>query len=235
MTGKKSPADRRIGVYICHCGGNISDFVDVDAVREALKDEPGVIVSQSPEFACSDGTQHDMIDDINADHLDGLVVASCSPKLHQVTFRGVARKAGMNQYAYTQVNIREQDSWAHQHDPQGATEKAIGLIRAGIAKTRLSDPLEPLVVQTVARTLVIGGGITGLRAAIGLADIGIETVLIEKSPRLGGWVAQFGATFPADASGADEVASLIEQIRARRDISTYTSAELTGKAGSFGN
>ena len=227
--------ERRIGVYICHCGGNISDYVDVAAVRDALKDEPGVVVSESPVFACSDGTQHDMIDDIKAQHLDGLVVASCSPKLHQVTFRNVAKRADLNPYAYTQVNVREQDSWAHGHDKPGATEKAIGLVRAGVAKTRLSDALEPLVIQTVSRALVVGGGITGLRAAIGLADVGIEAVLIEREARLGGWVGRFGATFPNDASGAEEVAGLVAQIKERRDITTYTGAELTGKSGTFGD
>ena len=226
---------RRIGVYICHCGGNISDYVDVEAVREALKDEPDVVVSESPVFACSDGTQHDMIDAIKDQHLDGLVVASCSPKLHQVTFRNVAKRADMNQYAYTQVNVREQDSWAHPHDHAGATEKAIGLIRAGVAKTRLSDPLEPLVVQTEPRTLVIGGGISGLRAAIGLADVGIEVVLVEREDELGGWVGTFGPTFPNNVSGAEEVAGLVAQIKTRRDITVYTRAELTGKSGSFGN
>jgi len=226
---------RRIGVYICHCGGNISDFVDVEAVRDALKNEPDVIVSQSPDFACSDGTQHDMMDDIEAEHLDGLVVASCSPKLHQVTFRNVAKRAGLNPYTYTQVNVREQDSWAHQHDTPAATEKAIRLVRAGVAKTRLSDPLEPLVVHTTPSALVVGGGITGLRAAIGLADVGIATVLIEREATLGGWVGQFGPTFPNDKSGAEEIAELIEQIHARRDITVYTSAELTAKSGSFGN
>lgn len=229
------PTERRIGVYICHCGGNISDYVDVAAVRDALKDEPGVVVSESPVFACSDGTQHDMIDDILARNLDGLVVASCSPKLHQVTFRNVAKRADLNQYAYTQVNVREQDSWAHGHDKVGATEKAIGLVRAGVAKTRLSDALEPLVIQTVSRALVVGGGIAGLRAAIGLADVGIQAVLIEREAKLGGWVGTFAATFPNDASGAEEVAGLLEQIKQRRDITTYTSAELTGKSGTFGD
>ncbi len=229
------PEQRRIGVYICHCGGNISDYVDVAAVREALKDEPGVVVSESPVFACSDGTQHDMIDDIRAQNLDGLVVASCSPKLHQVTFRNVAKRADLNQYAYTQVNVREQDSWAHPHDRAGATEKAIGLVRAGVAKTRLSAPLEPLRIQTVPKALVVGGGIAGLRAAIGLADVGIQAVVIERDAHLGGWVGRFGPTFPDEASGAEEVAGLIEQIKARRDITVYTSAELTGKSGTFGN
>ncbi|MFZ0530190.1 MAG: FAD-dependent oxidoreductase, partial [Propionicimonas sp.] len=110
-----------------------------------------------------------------------------------------------------------------------------GLVRAGVARTRLSDPLEPLVIQTVPRALVVGGGIAGLRAAIGLADVGIAAVLIEREARLGGWVGQFGATFPDDASGAEEVAGLLEEIRARRDITTYTNAELTGKSGTFGN
>ena len=226
---------RRIGVYICHCGGNISDYVDVEAVREALKDEPDVVISEAPVFACSDGTQHDMIDDIRNQHLDGLVVASCSPKLHQVTFRGVAKRADMNQYAYTQVNVREQDSWAHQHDRAGATAKAIGLVRSGVAKTRLSDPLEPLRFDTVPKALVVGGGITGLRAAIGLADIGIQAALVEREPVLGGWVGRLGSTFPNDASGREEIADLVEQIKSRRDITVYTSAELTGKSGTFGN
>jgi heterodisulfide reductase subunit A len=230
-----SGKQRRIGVYICHCGGNISDYVDVEAVREALKDEPDVVVSEAPVFACSDGTQNDMIDDIKAKHLDGLVVASCSPKLHQVTFRNVAKRADMNQYAYTQVNVREQDSWAHPHDHMGATEKAIGLVRAGVAKSRLSDPLEALVVQTEPRTLIIGGGIAGLRAAIGLADVGIEVVLVEREDELGGWVATLGATFPHDVSGKEEIAGLVAQIKTRRDITVYTRAELTGKSGSFGN
>ncbi|PKQ31005.1 MAG: 4Fe-4S ferredoxin [Actinobacteria bacterium HGW-Actinobacteria-2] len=232
---KANPEDRRIGVYICHCGGNISDYVDVEAVRDALVDEPGVVVSTTELFACSDGTQHDMIDAIKAKGLDGLVVASCSPKLHQVTFRNVANRAGMNPYAYTQANVREQASWAHQHDRAGATEKVIGLVRSAVAKTRLSDELHPLRFDTVQRSLVVGGGITGLRAAIGLADIGLEAVVVEKAPEVGGWMGRFGASFPSEASGKDQIASLMAQIKDRRDITVYTSAELTSKAGTFGN
>ncbi len=230
-----SGEDRKIGVYICHCGGNISDYVDVEAVRDALIDEPGVVVSTTELFACSDGTQHDMIDAIKEKGLDGLVVASCSPKLHQVTFRNVAKRAGMNPYAYTQANVREQASWAHQHDREGATEKVIGLVRSAVAKTRLSDELEPLRFNTVQRSLVIGGGIAGLRAAIGLAEIGLEAVVIEKAPEVGGWIGRLGATFPSDASGKEQIASLMAQIKDRRDVTVYTNAELTSKAGTFGN
>ncbi len=228
-------AERRIGVYICHCGGNISDYVDVAAVRDALKDDPGVVVSETTMFACSDGTQHDMINDIHAQGLDGLVVASCSPKLHQVTFRGVAKRADMNPYAYTQVNIREQDSWVHGDDPVGATEKAIGLVRAGIAKTRNSTDLEPLVVETTSATMVVGAGIAGLRAAIGLADVGLHVYLVEREPAMGGWVGTFGATFPSDQVGRDQIERLVDEVAKRPAITVFTNAELVGKSGSFGN
>ena len=227
--------ERRIGVYICHCGGNISDYVDVAAVRDALKDEPGVIVAETTMFACSDGTQHDMINDIQKQGLDGLVVASCSPKLHQITFRGVAKRADMNPYAYTQVNIREQDSWVHGDDPVGATEKAIGLVRAGIAKSRNSVDLVPLVVETTSATMVVGAGIAGLRAAIGLADVGLHVYLVERQPVMGGWVGTFGAMYPSEQVGRDQIAHLIEEVAKRPAITVFTNAELVGKSGSFGN
>jgi heterodisulfide reductase subunit A2 len=227
--------ERRIGVYICHCGGNISDYVDVAAVRDALKDEPGVVVAETTMFACSDGTQHDMIDDIRSQGLDGLVVASCSPKLHQITFRGVAKRADMNPYAYTQVNIREQDSWVHGDDPVGATEKAIGLVRAGIAKSRNSSDLFPLVVETTSATMVVGAGVAGLRAAIGLADVGLHVYLVEREATLGGWVATFGSMFPSDQDGREQIARLVDEVGKRSAITVFTNAELVGKSGSFGN
>ncbi len=226
---------RRIGVYICHCGGNISDYVDVAAVADALKDDPDVVVSTTTMFACSDGTQHDMIDDIQSKNLDGLVVASCSPKLHQVTFRTVAKRADMNPYAYTQVNVREQASWAHTDDHKGATEKVIGLVKSGVAKTRLSAPLEPLVVQTQPKAMVVGGGIAGMRAAIGLADVGLGVFLVEREAELGGWVGSFGAMYPYDRSGREQIAELKAEIAKRSAITVWTGAELTGKSGSFGN
>jgi heterodisulfide reductase subunit A len=227
--------ERRIGVYICHCGGNISDYVDVAAVRDALKDEPGVVISETTMFACSDGTQHDMINDIKEQGLDGLVVASCSPKLHQITFRGVSKRADLNPYAYSQVNIREQDSWAHGDDPEGATAKAISLVRAGIAKTRNSDPLVPLVVETTPAAMVVGAGIAGLRAAIGLADGGMHVYLVEREPDVGGWSGTFGAMFPNDRSGREQIAHLKAEVARRASITVFTNAELVGKSGSFGN
>ncbi len=226
---------RRIGVYICHCGGNISDFVDVAAVRDAVGDEADVVVAETALFACSDGTQKDMEQAIRDQNLDGLVVASCSPKLHLFTFRGVARRAGLNPFEYSHVNVREQDSWAHGDDTAAATEKAISLVRAGIAKTRLSEPLDVLTVETTPKALVIGAGIAGLRAAIGLADVGLGVYLIEREAELGGWVGTLGAMFPADRDGREMIASLVAEVRKRPSIIVLTRAELISKSGSFGN
>ena len=136
-------------------------------------------------------------------------MASCSPKLHVVTFRGVAKRSGMNPYEYNQANIREQCSWTHTDDPAGATSKAIGLVRGVIARTRLSEALEPLVVETTQKALIIGGGVAGLRAAIGLADIGLGVFLVEREAELGGWVGRFGPIYPHERDGRELIAGLI--------------------------
>ena len=227
-------SERRLGVYVCQCGGNISDYVDVERVVEAVKGEANVVVARTAMFTCSDATQSEIEADIRGQELDGLVVASCSPKLHTFTFREVARRAGLNPYEYTQVNIREQCSWTHTDDHEGATEKAIRLVRAGIARTRLTDPLEPLVVETTSRALVIGGGVAGLRAAIGLADVGLSVYLVEREPEVGGVVGGLGAMYPDDTDGH----ALIERLKqavAHRDVTVFTSAEVVEKSGSFGN
>jgi heterodisulfide reductase subunit A len=228
-------SERRIGVYVCHCGGNISDYVDVQAVVDAVKDAPGVAVAKHMMFACSDAGQQEMERDIDEQKLDGLVVASCSPKLHVVTFRGVAKRAGLNPYEYSQANIREQCSWTHSDDPVGATRKAIGLVRGVIARTRLTEALEPLVVETTQKALIIGGGIAGLRAAIGLADIGLGVFLVEREVELGGWVGRFGSMYPHERNGGELVAKLVAEIRKRPAIKVFTGAEVVSKAGSFGN
>ncbi len=231
----ESTEKRRIGVYICHCGGNISDYVDVEQVRAAVGDDVDVVVAETKLFACADGTQKEMVAAIQEQQLDGLVVASCSPKLHQITFRGVAKRAGLNPYAYTQVNVREQCSWAHTDNPDGATTKAIDLVKAGIAQTRLSIPLKPLEVETTPATMVIGGGVAGLRAAIGLADIGLHVYLVERERELGGWLARLGPMFPNDRRGDDQIAELTAEVAKRPAITVFTGAELVGKSGSFGN
>ena len=230
-----APGRRRIGVYVCHCGGNISDYVDVEQVVAAVKADADVVVARDAMFTCSDATQQEIAQDIAEHQLDGMVVASCSPKLHTLTFRGVARRAGLNPYEYTQVNIREQCSWTHTDDHDGATRKALRLVRAGIAHTRLSEPLEPTAVETVPRVLVIGGGVAGMRAAVGLADLGLEVVLVERAPRLGGWVARLGTTYPHGADGGALVLRLDREIRRREAITVLTGAELVAKSGTYGD
>ncbi len=230
-----APGGRRIGVYVCHCGGNISDYVDVEQVVTDIREAGDVVVARTTMFACSDASQQDIEADIRTNALDGLVVASCSPKLHTYTFRGVAQRAGLNPYEYTQVNIREQCSWVHADDHDGATAKATALVKAGVGRTRNTVPLEPMVVDTIPHTLVIGGGIAGLRAAIGLADIGLRVTLVERELVLGGHVRTLGRMYPHGRNGAELIDGLVAEVKRREAITVLTGAEVVSKAGSFGN
>jgi heterodisulfide reductase subunit A len=227
--------ERRIGVFVCYCGGNISDYVDVEKVREIVATEPGVVVAKTHMFTCSDAAQQEIIDDIKTSELDGLVVASCAPSLHMHTFRGMAERAGLNPYQYVHVNLREQCSWAHTDDKKGATEKAIHLVRAGVAKCALTHPLKPLRVTTKPRVLVIGAGVAGMRASLSLADMGLAVYLIEKEEKPGGWSIQAGRMGPEDQLGSDVVATLLQRIQENDRIVIYTQAELIEKTGSIGD
>lgn len=226
---------KKIGVYICHCGGNIADYVDVDKVREAVEKELGVTVAKTSLFTCSDASQQEMRKDIEEQKLDGMVVASCSPKLHLMTFRNVAKRSGMNPFQYVQVNIREQCSWAHSDDKEGATCKAIGLVRGGIEKALRAEPLEPIRVTSVKKVLVVGAGIAGMRAAIESADLGVEVFLIERSSEAGGRVGGLGEMYPAGKKGTEIIAGLLGEIRKRSNITLFTNAELVEKRGHIGD
>jgi heterodisulfide reductase subunit A len=227
--------DRKIGVYICYCGGNISDFVDVEKVRDAIKNDPGVTVAKTTMFACSDAAQEEMIEDIGNSNLDGLVIASCSPKLHLYTFRAMAERAGLNPYQYVQVNLREQDSWVHQHEKELATEKGIRLVRAGIAKCALTTPLVSLRIDTTPKVLVIGAGVAGVRAALSLADLGFAVFIIEKESEIGGWTGKFGRMFSANHKGGDLIGVLVDEAKQHAKITIFTNAELVEKYGNIGN
>ena len=226
---------RRIGVYVCHCGGNISDHVNVKEVADALKCEAGVEVSRTHMFTCSDASQQEMIDEIKQKNLDGLVIASCSPKLHMFTFRAMAERAGLNPYQYVHVNLREQCSWAHTGDKVSATQKGINLARAGVAKCALTHPLTAIRIETQPRVLVVGAGVAGMRAAISLAGMGLSVFIVERDKAPGGWASQAGRMGPDDQYGPEIVANLLEQIRKHENIILYTSAELTAKSGHIGD
>jgi heterodisulfide reductase subunit A len=226
--------ERRIGVFICHCGGNISDYVEVEEVREAVESEPGVVLAKTQMFACSDAAQDEMISDVNEKNLDGIVVASCSPKLHLYTFRAMSVRAGLNPFRYTQSNIREQCSWAHRDNRPFATEKAIRIIRAGIAKARLSEPLATMRIETTPKVLVVGAGAAGLTASLTLADIGLPVFVVEKEPKVGGWTGKWGEMFP-QGHGSDLIEGLFEKVKQREDITLFTQAELVERGGTVGD
>lgn len=226
---------QKIGIYICQCGSNISDYVDVDKVKEVVENLEGVSLAKITMFACSDSTQNEMVEDIKTNGLDGLVVASCSPKLHVPTFRNVATRAGMNQYNYAQVNIREQGSWAHSDNPAKATEKAIQLIKAGVTKVKHSKALEPLKIASTKAVAVIGAGIAGMRAAIELADMGEEVYLIEKDFFVGGRTPQWEDLCTVDDSASGIITRLYEDLLKHDNITLYTGAEATEMKGSVGN
>jgi heterodisulfide reductase subunit A len=227
--------ERKIGVFVCYCGGNISDYVDVEQVRDEIAREPGVVIARTHMFTCSDAAQQEMIDDIKTAELDGLVVASCAPSLHMHTFRGMAERAGLNPYQYVHVNLREQCSWAHTDDKKGATKKAIHLIRSGIAKCALTHPLNPFRVATKPHVLVIGAGVAGMRASLSLADMGLAVYLVEKEEWPGGWAREAGRMGPEGQPGSDVVATLLQRIQANDRIVIYTQAELIEKTGSIGD
>ena len=236
MNGTKEGIRKhRVGVYICHCGGNISDYVDVEAIKNVIKDHPGVSMVKTTMFTCSDASQTSMVEDIKKKDLDAIVVASCSPKLHLMTFRDVARRAGLSPYNYIQVNIREQSSWAHSDKPAEATHKAIKLVIAGIEKARRFRDLKPIEIEAVNTSLVVGAGISGMRAAIELADMGTQVYLIEKDHFIGGHVAQLGKVFQGDSTGNDIVGKLFSEIMKRSNITLFTGTQLAGLKGNVGN
>lgn len=228
-------SDRRTGVFICYCGGNISDYVDVEKVRDAIEHQPGVVVAKTHMFACSDASQEEIIEDISNEKLDSIVIASCSPKLHLFTFRSMAERGDLNKYQYIQVNLREQCSWAHRDNVKTATDKAIRLVRAGIAKAGLTEPLSTMRIETKPKVLVIGAGVAGLRASLTLADLGLSVYLIERAEEAGGWTRKFTRMFPHEKEGAKAIDQLLEQVKQRQNITLFTNTELIEKKGCVGD
>jgi len=225
----------RIGVYICYCGSNISDYVDCEKVKEIAGEENDVVLSKTTMFACADSTQKEIVDDIKEQNLDAIVVASCSPKLYLNTFRNVAQRAGLNQYNYIQVNIREQCSWAHSDTPPQATEKAIKLVQAGIARAKQSQALKPMSIPSNNAVLVVGAGVAGMRAAIELAEMGTEVFLIEREYFVGGRAAQWNELFTTNETGREVVSRLYNMIMETNNITLFTGADIDSKSGSVGN
>jgi heterodisulfide reductase subunit A len=225
----------RVGVYVCHCGGNISGTVDCEQVAEALSRYQDVVVARTNESFCSDTGQSIIEQDIRELGVNRVVVGACAPMLHEQTFRGTVVRAGLNPYHYHHVGLREQDSWVHSHDKAAATDKAIRLMAAGVAKARLLIPLDPIRLEAEKHALVIGGGVAGLRAALDIACQGLRVSLVEKSPFLGGRMAQLETVFPTEEDARSLLAALIEQVVAHHNITIFTQAEVVGLSGYVGN
>ena len=225
----------RIGVYVCHCGKNIAGVIrtaDAVAFAQTLDD---VVLAREDPYLCAEPGQKQIMSDIQEFNLNRVVIAACSPKLHEPTFRGALANAGLNPYLLEMANIREHCSWVHHLDGPAATEKSFDLIRMAVAKARLLEPLENRRVSTHKRALVIGGGIAGMRAALDLADMGLPVILVEKSPFLGGKLKGWSRMHPSMERAESLILPMGTRVLTHPLISVFTDSEVTEFSGYIGN
>ncbi|MBQ6702591.1 MAG: CoB--CoM heterodisulfide reductase iron-sulfur subunit A family protein [Clostridia bacterium] len=225
---------QRIGVFVCWCGSNIAGTVDVKAVAEALKNEPGVVFSTDYQYMCSQAGQDLIKNAVKEHNLTGIVVCSCSPRMHEATFRKTASAAGLNPYMVEIANIREQCSWVHKEMPLG-TQKAIILGKAAVAKVNLNTPLTPGESPVTKRALVIGGGIAGIQTALDIADAGFPVDIVEKKPTIGGKMAQLDKTFPTLDCAACILTPKMVDVAQNENIRIFSYSEVEAVKGFVGN
>ncbi|MBC7190648.1 CoB--CoM heterodisulfide reductase iron-sulfur subunit A family protein [Candidatus Aerophobetes bacterium] len=225
----------RIGVFICHCGLNIAGSVEVKKVARAAERIPGVICAVDYIYMCSEPGQEIIRKAIKENNLNGIVVAACSPSMHEDTFRGVASSVGVNPYRCEIANIREQCSWAHQKDKESATEKAIKVVSAIVEKVKLNIPLSPLFIPITKRVLVIGGGIAGIQASLDIAESGYEVLLVEKNQSIGGHMVQLSETFPTLDCPQCIATPKMVQVGKHPRIKLYAYCEVEEISGYIGN
>jgi len=224
----------RIGVYICHCGLNIASKVDVQALEQYAAALPKVALAKTYKFMCSDPGQQLIKDDLTAHGITHLVVASCSPLMHEPTFRGVLQDAGVNPYLYQMVNIREQVSWVTK-DLDRATQKAKLLLTAAVRRVALHDALQRSTVSVDPHVLVVGGGIAGITAALTLASAGKQVYLVEREPSIGGHMAHFDKTFPTLDCAACILTPKMTQVGKHKNIHLMAYSEVEEVSGFIGN
>ncbi len=226
---------KRIGIFVCHCGTNIADTVVIDRVVEAVAKFPEVVVAVDYKYMCSDPGQRLIREHVQKDGLDAVVVAACSPAMHETTFRKTAEAVGLNPYQVESANIREQSSWVHQDQREAATNKAIETIHTLVAKVHYNQSLTPFHLSLVKRALVIGGGIAGMQAALDVADAGYPTVLVEKTGRLGGRMAELSGLYLNFDAASDLLQHKIDAVQNHPNIQVLTSAEVVEVGGYVGN
>jgi heterodisulfide reductase subunit A len=224
----------RIGVYICMCGSNIAKIVDVEAVAKFASGIPNVALAKTYKYMCSNPGQEMILQDIKENTLNRIVVAACSPNMHERTFRSALRTAGLNQYLFEMANIREQCSWVHV-DPEEATEKAKDLVNAAICRVAYHEELENMPVEMCPNVLVIGGGIAGMTAALELADAGNFVYLVEKNNHLGGNLARVDLTAPYLYSARDLLTERITRIMNHKQVRVFFESKLSDLTGFIGN
>jgi heterodisulfide reductase subunit A2 len=224
----------RVGVYVCHCGTNIAGTVDVHDVIEFSALLPNVALAREYKYMCSDPGQELIRRDIQDHNLDRIIVAACSPCLHERTFRHATEQGGLNPYCFQMVNIREQNSWVHR-DKNAATQKAKDLIRAAVRRVKLHRPLERCRVAIKSAVLVVGGGIAGIHAALTLANAGKHVYLVEREPTIGGHMAQFDKTFPTLDCAACILTPKMTAVKAHPNITLWTLSEVAQVQGYVGN
>ncbi|MCL7451996.1 MAG: CoB--CoM heterodisulfide reductase iron-sulfur subunit A family protein [Anaerolineae bacterium] len=226
---------KRIGIFVCHCGNNIAGTLDIDRVVEAIREFPEVVYAIDYKYMCSDPGQQLIREHILEDQLDAVIVAACSPSMHETTFRRTAEAAGINPYQTEIANIREQASWVHQKQQEAATNKAIETIRTIVAKAHYNQSLMPFYLPLVKRSLVIGGGIAGMQAALDIADAGYPVVLVEKADRLGGRMAELSGLYLDSDAAADPLGQKIKAVTHHPNIQVITQAAITEVGGYVGN
>ncbi len=226
---------KRIGIFVCHCGTNIAGTVDVEAVVEEIAKFPEVVYTVDYKYMCSEPGQQLIRDHIRDDRLDAVIVAACSPTMHESTFRRTAEAAGLNPYQAESANIREQSSWVHQNEREAATNKAIETIRTIVAKAHYNQSLTPFHLPLVKRALIIGGGIAGMQAALDLADAGYPTVLVERSDHIGGRMAELSGLYLNLEPTSNLLQSKIDAVTNHAHIQVLTNAEVTEVGGYVGN
>ena len=224
----------KIGVYVCQCGINIAATVDVEEVSKEIGKLPNVAVSRYYKYMCSDPGQELIKKDIKDLKLDRVVVASCSPRMHEPTFRAALEEVGMNPYFFEMVNVREHCSWVHL-DKELATEKAIELITGAVARAEFLEPLEKKEVSVIPKALVVGGGIAGIQAALEIAEKGFKTYLVERSPSIGGRMAQLDKTFPTMDCSACILTPKMVDVARHPNIELFSYSEVVEVAGYIGN
>jgi heterodisulfide reductase subunit A len=240
--GRDFPAEKdvsleepRIGVFICHCGKNIASYLDVDKVTEEIKKQPDVVYAEHVMFACSEDTCKKIRDTIKEQKLNRIIVAACSPRTHGGLFQDTLLEAGLNKYLFEMANIRNHCSWVHSDDWDKATKKAIGLVKAAVAKVRLLEPLSEEEFSIIPSVLVIGGGVSGMKAALALADMGVKSYLIEKEKKLGGRLKHLHSMFPSDIRTEDIINPLVKQVNKNKLTTVMTESELSEIDGFIGN